>query len=441
MSFQNPDIFSHPEFSHHEPEPEPLRINDHELHQFLLTINYYRKLSMTGQSVFRGRIRQFVSKKIIIGVNHVKLPDIARAFIAASAVQLTFGLREWTLNHFHTIRIYPKEFYSRINEKYLKGGAGQNGVIWFSWKDYLAGYANQENGINLGLHEMGHALMIDMQNGGQSEEFNTAYERLVETERDLLPMVRSGSVAFLRKYAGTNISEFFAVSIEHFFEQPMEFKKMQPVLYTALCDLLQQDPAAGSHGTEPVELMGNDPQPLVFESPDEIQKPKKNFRFARWHWSLSVLLTGIFISPVPLIFLCQVTLISGSVIFLIYLLLIAAGAFYFYPRIVQTQALDKNQFSLFILFGWGPVSLLLLLALNLLPVNKEKEEYYLTGRLNYVSGEIVPQLVGNHYLDEPEVLGIGSAELSKIHAGGKMVLHFNRGLLGIRVHDYNEILP
>ncbi|MCB9336447.1 MAG: zinc-dependent peptidase, partial [Flavobacteriales bacterium] len=43
-------------------------------------------------------------------------------------------------------------------------------------------------------------------------------------------------------YAATNMEEFFAVSVEHFFEAPDEFKVSLPDLYTQLSIMLNLDP-------------------------------------------------------------------------------------------------------------------------------------------------------------------------------------------------------
>lgn len=438
MSFDNPEVFSNPQFDNDEPAPVALTISDDELHSILLYINYYRKIGMVHQAIFRNRVREFAENKIIIGVRNVHLPDNMRAFIAASAVQLTFGLEEWYLYHFHTIRVYPKEFYSRINEKMLKGGAGQNGLIWFSWKDYLAGYADQENGINLGLHEMGHALMINMQKGAQSPEFHGAFERLVEIEQELLPLVRNGSVGFLRKYAGANIHEFFAVSIEHFFEQPVEFKKMLPVLYSAISELLLQDPASNNLSADTISESG---QPVPVQYEQEIpKKKKKNFRFANWHWSLTVMLIGIFIAPVPLMALSMITFVPAGILFLLYFAFAIAGGFYFHKKIVPTQALNQVQFILFLFFGIAPTGLTSVLLINRIPVIHETEKYIMTGKTFYMKGAIAVELAGHEYDDDPEVREIPLDKISAIRPGRTVAIHFSRGIFGMRYHEYTEIL-
>lgn len=54
--------------------------------------------------------------------------------------------------------------------------------------------------------------------------------------------MRSGNVHMFDDYAATNFDEFWAVSVENFFENPFEFKEEHPELYRELCELLNQDP-------------------------------------------------------------------------------------------------------------------------------------------------------------------------------------------------------
>lgn len=457
MSPDFPDtFFDNPRFVGEDPVPIPLRMSEEALHDQLLYINYYRNLEPEMQQEFRSRVREFIENKIILGINKIKLPDNARAFIAASAIQLTFGLKEWWYYHFHTIRIYPKEFYSRVNEKYLKGGAGQNGVVFFSWKDYLAGYADQENGINLGLHEMAHALMINMQHGAQSPEFHASFQRLIEIERDLLEKVCNGQISFLRKYAGANINEFFAVSIEHFFEQPMEFKKLLPILYWALADLLQQDPAAKRVGPEPKqeripvakEFSSSEPTLITYDEEPAKKKFKKekeeksprNFRFARWHWSLTVLLAGIFGTPLALGYLCYVTYAPPGIFWLIYFAFVIAGSIYYYRRIVPTEALNLTQFIFFIALGIGPLGLTGTLLVNhMIPVHKESENYRLTGTLIYQPGGAIVDLENKAHYDEPELRKIPLKEMPLVKKGATLHIRFYRGIFGMLYYQGSGI--
>ena len=48
--------------------------------------------------------------------------------------------------------------------------------------------------------------------------------------------------SYLRDYAFTSFHEFWAVSLEYFFEKPQGLKDNLPHLYAILCDSLNQDP-------------------------------------------------------------------------------------------------------------------------------------------------------------------------------------------------------
>ena len=51
-----------------------------------------------------------------------------------------------------------------------------------------------------------------------------------------------GAESYLRGYAFTNLQEFWAVSVEAFFDNPAGLKQSLPQLYGTLCDILNQDP-------------------------------------------------------------------------------------------------------------------------------------------------------------------------------------------------------
>ena len=54
--------------------------------------------------------------------------------------------------------------------------------------------------------------------------------------------IHAGKSRLFRDYAGTNQEEFFAVAVEYFFEQSVQFKKELPELYKVMAGMLKQDP-------------------------------------------------------------------------------------------------------------------------------------------------------------------------------------------------------
>jgi Mlc titration factor MtfA (ptsG expression regulator) len=59
--------------------------------------------------------------------------------------------------------------------------------------------------------------------------------------------IRQGR-SLLRPYGAEAPSEFFAVAVEHFFEQPGPLARQHEELYRALVSLLRVDPRTGTVG-------------------------------------------------------------------------------------------------------------------------------------------------------------------------------------------------
>jgi Mlc titration factor MtfA (ptsG expression regulator) len=161
-------------------------------------------------------------------------------------VQLTFGLPDIYLQHFHTILVYPNDYYSSITRRYHKGEVNPRfGIIVLSWQSFIDGYINPTDSLNVGLHEMAHALRLE--NIIRDEEYHFFNQDLMdkfdEFARKACDTMAHEAEPFLRPYACTNAHEFFSVAIENFFERPVAFRSALPELYDVLTKLLNQDPA------------------------------------------------------------------------------------------------------------------------------------------------------------------------------------------------------
>lgn len=204
---------------------------------------YFRNLSAEAQERFVERLYKFMEDKYFVGREGLLITDEIRVLISASAVQLTFGLKEYTISHLHTINVFPKIFYSKLFETSFKGLTTQGGVLSLSWDDFKEGYSDENDKLNLGLHELAHALNIDLdQEGNYDDHFAGHFESWKMAALEDFRRLKEGSITFLRKYAGRNLHEFFAVCIEHFFEAPTQFKLELPVLYGHTALMLNQDP-------------------------------------------------------------------------------------------------------------------------------------------------------------------------------------------------------
>ena len=122
-----------------------------------------------------------------------------------------------------------------------KGETNLGGFMCFSWKDFVAGNQSEDDKINLGLHEFGHALRFNGINGDDTDYFFEHYfKRWLACAAREFSRMRKGHPSILRKYGSVNINEFFSVVIETFFEKPLEFKTKLPELYNHTSIILNQ---------------------------------------------------------------------------------------------------------------------------------------------------------------------------------------------------------
>ncbi|MBC5993504.1 zinc-dependent peptidase [Pontibacter cellulosilyticus] len=209
---------------------------------------YYLSLPAAQQKEFEKRLAQFIlQKNFVPRGERFEVTLAMKVRIAACATQLTFGLGPVYLSHFKTILIYPDRYYSTISKRYHCGEVNMRGLIVLSWRDFESGYDNYTDGLNLGLHEMAHALHLEnvIQNNEHSfldRQHLQTWDKLAKTEIAKMSMVPA---SFLRQQACDDEHEFFAVCVESFFERPHDFRLSNPELYEALSQLLQQDPARG----------------------------------------------------------------------------------------------------------------------------------------------------------------------------------------------------
>ena len=207
---------------------------------------YYRNLPKSLKKKFENRTILFIRSKDWFGQDGLEITPEMKILVAATAVQITFGFKFYQLPRFSKIFIYPKAYFNEQTKNYHKGEVHPMGrIIKLSWDNFLKGFGNPEDGINLGLHEMTHAMSLENRftSNGVSG-FIAPYAHKVWLKEAALEIntIKSTSNSIFRKYAATNMEEFLAVSVEVFFEQTQQFQAYNPELYKATCNLLGQDP-------------------------------------------------------------------------------------------------------------------------------------------------------------------------------------------------------
>lgn len=203
---------------------------------------YYNELSPEMKMRFARRVHIFKTGKRFHFIGLERNEDIA-TLVSASAVQVTFGLKNYLLHYFKDIYILADAYRMDDDEELYIGHVAPEG-IYLSWKHFLQGYSHKNDNINVAVHEMAHALLYSnfFAPYGIDSHFRLNYERFSNSTGPILAEVVTQRRSYLRSYAFSNLHEFWAVSVEAFFENPKGLKENMPGLYEALCRVLNQDP-------------------------------------------------------------------------------------------------------------------------------------------------------------------------------------------------------
>jgi Mlc titration factor MtfA (ptsG expression regulator) len=206
---------------------------------------FYRQLSEEGRKRFLHRTVEFMRSKQFIYYELEKDDKIA-LLVSAAAIQITFGLDHYLLEYFEKIHILRNDYHYGGYKMAFMGHVNRNG-IYFSWYNFLKGLEDASDAQNVGLHEMAHALAyvnFIAKTSGEDLQFKKRFEDFSKVARPIFNSMQAGATNALDKYAATDFQEFWAVSIETFFEKPKEVKLKMPELYTAMATLLNLDPLA-----------------------------------------------------------------------------------------------------------------------------------------------------------------------------------------------------
>lgn len=161
-----------------------------------------------------------------------------------------------------SILVYPGAFRDRGRRRWgisdvesdsvRLGESWQTGSVILSWDSVVAGAANDDDGMNVVIHEFAHQLdQVDgAADGIPILKSREAYKRWVKVfyrnYEKLVEQVESGKGrrAFLDPYGATNPAEFFAVASETFFEEARDLKIKHPDLYVELSSYYHLDTAS-----------------------------------------------------------------------------------------------------------------------------------------------------------------------------------------------------
>ncbi len=202
---------------------------------------FFTNLSQSEKIRFLNRHKRFMKNKTFRIHDRSGFKEMP-ILISATAVQVSFGLEEYLLQHYKCINIFPEEFLGvHPTIRFLEGNVSGD-TINISWKHFLLGNENSTNGQNVGLHEMAHAYYCQNIICEQDRDlsFSKSYDHFHTHGDNVFKIEKITEQRLYTDYALKNLQEFWAESVEIFFERPTHMKKQYPELYSCMQTILNQ---------------------------------------------------------------------------------------------------------------------------------------------------------------------------------------------------------
>ncbi len=226
-----------------------LQFSDDFINDVLLKHHpYYFHLDPKLKLIFILRLQYFLQQKVFI-IHDTKGFKEMPILVSASAVQITMGLKYFSLPWFQYIQIHPDAYFAKDSFRLLAGNVEGNSIT-IAWKYLMEGYTNSNDGSNVGLHEMAHALYYQFIHADKvkKKRFVQCFDAIVADGLEIYYAGKQPDGLFTED-AYKNLHEIWAVSIELFFEKPKDLLQHYPDLFDTISDLLRQD---SRHASWPV---------------------------------------------------------------------------------------------------------------------------------------------------------------------------------------------
>ena len=221
-------------------------------------VSFYRALSPTDKEKFCERVKLFLSKARITGVELV-VTDTLKLLVATSAVIPVFAFEEWNYVNLGEILIYnglveTNQAADAENHNNILGQVRpfqSKHLLLLSKQSLEAGFEKMNGKENVGFHEFAH--LIDEADGTidgvpkalMPEELVKPWTELMYKEIERIKHGKSD----INPYGLTNHAEFFAVVCEYFFEDHDRFRTHHQELYDLLTKVFSKkdNPANSAH--------------------------------------------------------------------------------------------------------------------------------------------------------------------------------------------------
>ncbi|WP_171128868.1 MULTISPECIES: zinc-dependent peptidase [unclassified Ruegeria] len=216
-----------------------------------------RRLPAGLRNKLDGKVNLFRNQVSFYGCDGLEVTEEMELSIAAQACLLVINSDLW-YDNLTTILIYPNAFKSKqqrhsgyvVTEKEIirTGESWDRGPVILSWAHSKQGALDDHDGHNVVLHEFAHQI-DDLSGGTNGVPILSAGQSFAEWEKVFLTAydahvqaVEHGHPTVIDPYGAAGHEEFFAVSVEVFFERPRALKQAVPDVYVQLSKLFRLNP-------------------------------------------------------------------------------------------------------------------------------------------------------------------------------------------------------
>lgn len=230
-------------------------------------VAFFHRLSDADQAELLRHIQVFLAEKRFEGCGGFKVTHEVRLTIAAQACLLLLHRSTDYFPRLLTVLVYPSAYMARetrqLHEHVWEEGRtirlGETGrllgSVVLAWDAVKTGAVDAADGKNVVLHEFAHQLDFENFAADGAPELATpaeqeSWHKVMHAEFAALRIAEeNGMPTLLNTYGASDPAEFFAVSVEAFFEQPHALRARHPRLYQELQKFFNQNPV--EYSSEP----------------------------------------------------------------------------------------------------------------------------------------------------------------------------------------------
>lgn len=185
---------------------------------------------------FSKRILNFLNQYEFVVKENAPLTNAQKVAVAANYIKITLGYKNYLINTFDKIVVYPTaQYFPHLDQTHTGHFNPKLNAIMLALDEFEHDIHFNNDGKDVALHEFTHALCFEMlqtyAKHPDADRFKKGFRLIQEWMEVPQNKNRTVQMGFIRDYAFTDRLELVSVLIELFFEKEAVFKQHFPDLF------------------------------------------------------------------------------------------------------------------------------------------------------------------------------------------------------------------